>query len=94
MLCPSSSWLFSSPSALSQPARQRDWGAKVDVASYVELLRRLRRALGPSKLISVAMGNWSQLETVAVQAQALVDHINVMCYRRTRNGIPSTVRIT
>jgi len=57
-----------------------DWEAKVTVGPYVNLLSRLRHALGEAKLITLAVGNWSQLDSVAAQAQAQVDHINVMCY--------------
>jgi GH18 family chitinase len=57
-----------------------DWESKVTVGQYVNLLSRLRRALGEAKLITIAVGNWSQLDRVATQAQAQVDHINLRCY--------------
>jgi chitinase len=57
-----------------------DWESKVTVGPYVNLLSQLRRALGEAKLITVAVGNWSQLDRVATQAQAQVDHINLRCY--------------
>jgi GH18 family chitinase len=57
-----------------------DWEAKVAVDPYVNLLSRLRQALGEGRLITIAVGNWSRLEGVAAQAQVYVDHINIMCY--------------
>jgi chitinase len=63
-----------------------DWEARVAVEQYTDFLRRLRAALGASKLLTVAVGNWDHLETVASRAQAQVDHINVMCYDMDNPG--------
>jgi GH18 family chitinase len=57
-----------------------EWEAKVAVGPYVSFLSRLRHALGEERLITIAVGNWSCLESVAAQAQGCVDHINIMCY--------------
>ncbi len=57
-----------------------DWESEVHPGQYTDFLFRLRAAFGPAKLISIAVGNWNQLDTVSAQAQAVVDHINVMCY--------------
>jgi chitinase len=56
-----------------------DWESNVNVAQYVDLLKRLRAAL-PSKAITMAVGNWGGLEQVAAAAYPYVDQINVMCY--------------
>jgi Glycosyl hydrolases family 18 len=56
-----------------------DWETNVNVAQYVDLLKRLRAAL-PSKAVTMAVGNWGGLEQVAAAAYPNVDQINVMCY--------------
>lgn len=57
-----------------------DWEGKVESTQYVELFSRLRAALGPTRLITIATGNWNGLETVAALGQKFIDHINIMTY--------------
>ncbi|HEX4168372.1 MAG TPA: glycoside hydrolase family 18 protein, partial [Bryobacteraceae bacterium] len=56
-----------------------DWEANVDVAQYANLLSRLRTAM-PQKIITLAVGDWQDLDRVAAESQPRVDQINVMCY--------------
>jgi hypothetical protein len=63
-----------------------DWESGVIVSQYVDLLARLRASLGASNLITVAVGNWNNLEKVANQAQASINHVNIMCYDMDNTG--------
>jgi GH18 family chitinase len=63
-----------------------DWEDKVLVDRYVELLTRLRQALKPTQLITIAAGNWSQLEKVASRGQNQINHLNIMCYDMDNTG--------
>jgi len=56
-----------------------DWEHDVNIAQYNDLLLRLRSAI-PSKVITMAAGNWDGLDSVAGTSYPQVDQINLMCY--------------
>jgi len=49
------------------------------VTQYNDLLTRLRTAM-PTKVITIAVGNWSNLPAVAGASYSQLDQINLMCY--------------
>jgi glycosyl hydrolase family 18 (putative chitinase)/HYDIN/CFA65/VesB family protein/ASPM-SPD-2-Hydin domain-containing protein/Ig-like domain-containing protein/immunoglobulin I-set domain protein len=57
-----------------------DWEQSIDVVQYEALLSQLRIAFGATKLITVDMGNWGALDSVAGASYSNVDQINLMCY--------------
>jgi chitinase len=56
-----------------------DWEQNVNVTQYANLMSRLRAAM-PGKVITVASGNWSSLQSAAAASYANIDQINLMCY--------------
>jgi chitinase len=62
-----------------------DWEQNINVKQYNDLLTRLRKAM-PAKVITIAVGNWGGLETVAAASQASIDQINLMCYDMDNPG--------
>ena len=56
-----------------------DWEKNVNTSQYSDLIVRLKRALG-DKLVTIAVGDWENLDVVAAKNQSLLDQINVMCY--------------
>ena len=56
-----------------------DWEQNVNVTQYNDLLTRLRTAM-PTKVITIAVGNWSNLPAVAGASYSQLDQINLMCY--------------
>jgi hypothetical protein len=55
-----------------------DWECNVDVAQYIDLVRRLRAAM-PNKVIVLALGENEQA-TVAAATADVIDQANLMCY--------------
>src|SRR5712672_965171 len=62
-----------------------DWEQNVNVTQYNDLLTRLRTAM-PTKVITIAVGNWSNLPAVAGASYSQLDQINLMCYDMDRPG--------
>jgi chitinase len=56
-----------------------DWEQNINVTQYNDLLTRLRNAM-PAKVISMAVGNFGNLPSVAGASYSQVDQINLMCY--------------
>jgi len=56
-----------------------DWEQNVNVTQYADLMSRMRAAM-PGKVITVASGNWSSLQSAAAASYANIDQINLMCY--------------
>jgi len=57
-----------------------DWEDSTIIASqYEDLISRLRAAM-PTKVITMAVGDWGSMPIVAANQQANLDQINVMCY--------------
>jgi len=56
-----------------------DWEHNINVTQYSDLLTRLRSAM-PTKIITMAAGNWGGLDSVAGASYFHVDQINLMCY--------------
>jgi chitinase len=62
-----------------------DWEGNINTSQYVDLISRLRAAM-PTKLITMAAGNWGGLPGVANSSQSNLDQINVMCYDMANDG--------
>src|SRR4029077_3023977 len=56
-----------------------DWEQNINVTQYSDLLTRLRTAM-PTKVITIAAGNWGGLPSVAGASYSQLDQINLMCY--------------
>jgi len=57
-----------------------DWEQQLNTAQYESLLTSMRSTLGSTKLITAAMGEWSNMPNIAAASYANLDQINIMCY--------------
>ena len=62
-----------------------DWEQNINVTQYNDLLTRLRNAM-PAKVITIAAGNWGNLDAVAGASYSQLDQINLMCYDMDNPG--------
>lgn len=62
-----------------------DWEASVNTTDYIALIAALRAAM-PTKLITMDVGDFGGLPTVAAGAQANLDEVNIECYDMDGNG--------
>ena len=60
-----------------------DWEQNINTSQNIDLISRLRAAM-PTKLITMAAGDWSG--PVAYPSQANLDQIDVMCYDMALSG--------
>jgi len=65
-----------------------DWEANINTAQYQNLITLLRTAM-PSKIITVAAGDWGGMPTAIAGISQDLDQVNVMCYDMDNDRTPS-----